>query len=104
MHDITKLLDQIQTQKQLSNYGLAKLLGVSPQYIYRFRREPFLLNESVAVKIAINAKVSPLEVIASLNYLYGQDTEFWKMIYLKSRADNWNVEFTTSRLYRGQKV
>ncbi len=103
MHDITKLLDQIQTQKQLSNYGLAKLLGVSPQYIYRFRRKPFLLNESVAIKIAIHTKVSPLEVIASLNYLYGRDLEFWKMIYLKSRADNWNVEFTTGQFYRGKR-
>ena len=53
---------------------------------------------------ATNAKVSPLEVIASLNYFYGTDTEFWKMIYIKSRADNWNVEFTVGRVYRGQKV
>lgn len=99
MHNINELLDKIQKHKQLSNYGLAKLLKVSPQYLYKFRKHPFAANPEFCIRIAEESEIEPIELIASVNYRYGKENRqrFWASIYVQSRARN--IDYNPKKYY-----
>ena len=102
MHDITKLLEKIQSEKKLSNYGLAQLLGISPQHLYKIRKQSMKIDEAVATKIGIHAQIDPMEVIASVNYFNCPDhlKDFWKTVFFTYKIKNYRIEYSSGGFYR----
>jgi len=61
-------LDAVKTRHHLpSDYALAKRLGVAPQNISSYRSGRRIIDDDMALAIAMELQINPLEVIACAN-------------------------------------
>lgn len=63
-----EFLDAVKKRYSLpSDYALAKRLGVAPQNISSYRSGRRIIDDDMALQVALELKVNPLAVIATAN-------------------------------------
>ena len=61
-------LDAVKTRHGLpSDYALAKVLGVAPQNISSYRSGRRIIDDDMALQVAVELEINPLAVIATAN-------------------------------------
>jgi transcriptional regulator with XRE-family HTH domain len=89
MHTISYIEEAKKKLGLVSDYGIAKKLGMSQAAFSRYKSGERVIDDYTAAKLAEVLKISPLEVIAAANAEREKDSgkaDFWRKIATGAQA------------------